>query len=41
MLNSLTLGRTWRRGEDNIKIDIEELVWQDVDWVDMVLDRDR
>jgi len=22
-----TLGRSWRRGEDNIKVDLGELVW--------------
>lgn len=36
-----TLVRTWRRGEDNINIDLGELVWEDVDWIDMVQDRDR
>jgi hypothetical protein len=41
MLNSVTLGRTWRRGEDNIKVDFGELVWEGVDWIDKVQDRDR
>lgn len=33
------LGRTWRRGENNIKVDLGELVWEDVDWIDMMQDR--
>jgi hypothetical protein len=41
MLNSVTLGRTWFRGEDNIKVDLGKLIWEDVDWIDMVQDRDR
>jgi hypothetical protein len=32
-----TLGRTWCRGEANIKVDLGELVWEDVDWIDMVV----
>jgi len=36
-----TLGRTCRRGEANIKVDLGELLWEDVDWIDMVQDRGR
>jgi len=36
-----TLRRIWRRGEDNIKVDLEELVWEEVDWIDKAQDRDR
>jgi hypothetical protein len=36
-----TRGRTWRRREDNIKVDLGELVWEDVDWIDIMQDRDR
>jgi hypothetical protein len=36
--------RRWedrRRREDNLKIDIQEVGWSDVDWIDLVLDRDK
>jgi hypothetical protein len=36
-----TFGRTWCRGEANIKVDFGELVWEDVEWIDMVQARDR
>jgi hypothetical protein len=29
------LGRPRRRWEDNIKIDLREVGWGDVDWIDM------
>jgi hypothetical protein len=35
------LGRPRRRWEDNIKIDLQEVGWKGVDWIDMVQDRDR
>jgi hypothetical protein len=35
------LGRPSRRWEDNIKIDLQEVGWEGVDWIDMAQDRDR
>jgi hypothetical protein len=35
------LGIPSRRWEDNIKIDLQEVVWEGVDWIDMAQDRDR
>jgi hypothetical protein len=35
------LGRPRRRWEDNIKMDLQEVGWKDVDWIDMAQDRDR
>jgi hypothetical protein len=35
------LGRPRRRWEDNIKIDLQEVGWEGVDWIDMAHDRDR
>ena len=35
------LGRPKRRWEDNIKIDLQELRRGDIDWIDVVQDRDR
>ena len=35
------LGRPRRRWEDNIKMDIQEVVCGDMDWIEMALDRDR
>jgi hypothetical protein len=34
-------GRARRRWEKNIKIDLQEVGWEDVDWIDMAQDRDR
>jgi hypothetical protein len=34
-----TLGRPGRRWEDNIKTDLQELAWRDMDWSDMVQDK--
>jgi hypothetical protein len=28
------LGRPRRRWEDNIKMDLQEVVWRDMDWID-------
>jgi hypothetical protein len=36
-----SLGRPRRRWMDNIKIDHRELVWDDMDWIDLVQDRDQ
>jgi hypothetical protein len=33
------LGRPIRRWEDNIKIDLREIRWIGMDWVDLVQDR--
>jgi hypothetical protein len=35
------LGRPRRRWEDNIKMDLQEVGWECVDWIDMAQDRDR
>jgi hypothetical protein len=35
------LGRPRRRCVDNIKIDLREIGWDGVDWVDLVQDRDH
>jgi hypothetical protein len=34
-------GRPSRRWEDNIKIDLQELGYGGVDWIDLIQDRDR
>jgi hypothetical protein len=35
------LGRPRRRWEDNIKVDLREIVFGDVDWIHWAQDRDR
>jgi hypothetical protein len=35
------LGRPRRRWEDNIKMDLQEVGWGGIDWIDMAQDRDR
>jgi hypothetical protein len=35
------LGRPRRRWEDNIKMDLREIGFRDVDWIHWVQDRDR
>jgi hypothetical protein len=35
------LVRPRRRWEDNIKMDLQEVGWKGVDWIDMAQDRDR
>jgi hypothetical protein len=35
------LGRPRRRWEDNIKMDLQEVGWGGMDWIDMAEDRDR
>jgi len=30
-----------RRWEDNIRMDIQELGWRDMDWIDLAEDRER
>jgi hypothetical protein len=34
-------GRHKRRWEDNIKVDIREIGWGGMDWIDMAQDRDQ
>jgi len=35
------LGRPRSRREDNIRMYLREVVWDDVDWMDMAQDRDQ
>jgi hypothetical protein len=35
------LGRPRRRWVDNIRMDLEEVGWGDVDWIGLVKDRNR
>jgi hypothetical protein len=35
------LGRPRRRWEDNIKIDLREIGWGGIDWIDLTQNRDR
>jgi len=35
------LGRPWRRWEDNIKMDLQEVGCGGMDWIDLAQDRDR
>ena len=35
------LGRPRRRWEDNIKMDLQEVGWGSMDWIDLTEDRDR
>jgi hypothetical protein len=35
------LGRPRRRREDNIKMDLREIVFGDVDWIHLAQDKDR
>jgi hypothetical protein len=35
------LGGPRRRWEDNIKMDLGEVGWGDVDWIDLAKDRNR
>jgi hypothetical protein len=34
------LGRPRRREEDNIKIDLQEVRWGDMNWIDLAQDED-
>jgi hypothetical protein len=36
-----TLGRTRRRWVDNTKIDLREIGWDGMDWIDLAQDRDQ
>jgi hypothetical protein len=35
------LGGTRRRWEDNIRMDLREIGWGDMDWIDLAWDRDQ
>ena len=35
------LGRTRRRWESNIKMDLQEVGWGGMDWIELAQDRDR
>ena len=35
------LGRPWRRWEDNIKMDLQEVGFGGMDWIDLTQDMDR
>jgi hypothetical protein len=35
------LGRPRRRREDNIKMDLRDIGWGNIDWTDLAQDRDR
>jgi hypothetical protein len=35
------LGRPRRRWEDNIKMDLREIGWDSMDWIDLAQDRDH
>jgi hypothetical protein len=35
------LGRPWCRWEDNIKMDLQAVGYEDMDWMKLALDRDR
>ena len=35
------LGRPMRKWVDNIKIDLQEVGWRSMDWIDLAQDRDR
>ena len=34
-------GRPWRRWEDNIKMDLQEVGYRDMDWIGLAQQRDR
>jgi hypothetical protein len=36
-----SLERPRRRWEDNIKMDLREIEWDGVNWIDMIQDRDQ
>jgi hypothetical protein len=35
------LGRPGRKWVDNIKIDLREIGWDDMDWIDLAQDKDQ
>jgi hypothetical protein len=36
----VNLGRPRHRWEDNIKLDLQELEWEGMDWIELAQDRD-
>jgi hypothetical protein len=36
-----SLGRTRRKWEDNSRMDLREIVWERVDWIHVVKDREQ
>jgi hypothetical protein len=36
-----TLGKPRQRGVDNIKVDLREIEWGSMDWIDLAQDRDQ
>jgi hypothetical protein len=36
-----SLGRPWVRWEDNIEMDLEEVGWGSMEWIDLAWDSDR
>jgi hypothetical protein len=36
-----SLGRSRRRWEDNIKMDLRKILWGGMDWIDLAEDRDQ
>jgi len=39
--NQTALGRPRQRLKDNIKMDLQEMGWGDMDWISLAQDRDR
>jgi hypothetical protein len=37
----ILVGKPRRRWEDNIRMDLRETGWEDVDWIHLVQDRDQ
>jgi hypothetical protein len=35
------LGRPGRSWEDNVRMDLREIGWADIDWIDLAQDRDQ
>jgi hypothetical protein len=35
------LGRPRRSWENNVKVDLQEIGWEGMDWIDLAQDRDR
>jgi hypothetical protein len=41
LVGKRTLGRSRRRWEDGIRMDLREIGWVSVDWIQLAQDRDR